>query len=258
MGRTVTRVAAASGVLKVVGAVERPGHPELGRDAGLAAGLEELGVAVTDDFAAAVREAGAYIDFAAPESVVERLEQARALGAGSRPAAVIGSTGLTAQDQARLAEAARDLPVLWSPNMSLGVNLMFKIAALMAAGLGPQFDAEIVEIHHRLKKDAPSGTALKLQQTVAHAKGLDPAGALVSGRSGLVGARADEEIGVLAVRAGDVVGDHTLIFAGPGERLELTHRAHSRDTFAAGAVRAAAWLIGRPPGLYSLGDVLGL
>ena len=173
-------------------------------------------------------------------------------------AAVIGTTGLDEGRREVLAGYARSLPIIWAPNMSLGVNLMYQVARLMAASLGPDFDVEIVETHHRLKKDAPSGTALRLHEVLAAARRLDPKESLVSGREGLVGARPDDKIGVLAVRGGDVVGDHTVMFLGTGERLELTHRATSRDTFAAGAVRSAVWIFDKRPGLYSLADVLGL
>jgi 4-hydroxy-tetrahydrodipicolinate reductase len=254
MGRKVIEAVLGHDALSLAGAVERPDCPVLGQDVGQLAGLGPLGLPLLGDLASVSETAKLYVDFTTPEAVLANLAKA----APKKLAAVIGTTGLTADQQKALAEAAKTVPVVWSPNMSLGVNLMFKLAQLMAQSLGPEFDAEIVEAHHRLKKDAPSGTALKLHEIVARAKSLEPEASLVAGRKGLVGARTDSEIGVLAVRAGDIVGDHTLLLAGPGERLELTHRAHSRDTFAAGAVRAAVWVASQKPGLYSLADVLGL
>ncbi|MDR2368871.1 MAG: 4-hydroxy-tetrahydrodipicolinate reductase [Deltaproteobacteria bacterium] len=254
MGRRVIDAIHNSGNLTLVGAAERPDCPDLGTDVGLLTGLGPLGAPVTADFAQAAAKAKVYVDFTTPAAVMANLAAAQSLGV----AAVIGTTGLDAPQRETLAKTAGKIPVLWSPNMSLGVNLMYKVAQLMAKSLGPDFDLEIIETHHRLKKDAPSGTALKLLEVLSAARDLDPAAAMVPGRNGLVGARTDNEIGVLAVRGGDIVGDHTILFAGPGERLELTHRAHSRDTFAAGAIRAAAWIAGQKPGLYSISDVLGL
>jgi 4-hydroxy-tetrahydrodipicolinate reductase len=239
--------------LELVGAAERPDCPDIGQDAGFLAGLGAIDVPVMGDFAKAMARAKVYIDFTTPEAVMANLRVAQTMGL----AAVIGTTGLDSAQQDFLAQAARRIPIVWSPNMSLGVNLMFKLAQLMAKSLGPDFDIEIIEAHHRMKKDAPSGTALRLHEVVSLARGLDQS-SMVSGRNGLVGARRDDEIGVLAVRGGDIVGDHTVLFAGPGERLELVHRASSRDTFAAGAVRAAVWIFDKKPGLYSLSDVLGL
>jgi 4-hydroxy-tetrahydrodipicolinate reductase len=254
MGQRVVNAVRHHDRLDLTGAAERPDHPGVGLDVGAQTGLGDIDVPVSGDFVQATSLAKVYIDFTTPEAVMANLEMAQNMGL----AAVIGATGLDAAQQKSLAAFALRMPIVWSPNMSPGVNLMFKVAQIMAKSLGPDFDIEIVEAHHRLKKDAPSGTALKLHELVAGAKGLDPVASMVTGRSGLVGAREDGEIGVLAVRGGDIIGDHTVLFAGPGERLELTHRAHSRDTFAAGAVRAAVWIFDKKPGLYSLTDVLGL
>jgi 4-hydroxy-tetrahydrodipicolinate reductase len=254
MGQRVINAAFHHERLELVGAAERPDCPDIGQDAGFLAGLGTIDVPVVGDFAKAMARAKVYIDFTTPEAVMANLKTAQALGL----AAVIGTTGLDVDQQAFLAQAAKKIPLVWSPNMSLGVNLMFKVAQLMAKSLGPDFDIEIVEAHHRMKKDAPSGTALGLLESVAQARGLAAASSMACGRQGLVGARKDDEIGVHAVRGGDIVGDHTVLFAGPGERLELVHRAHSRDTFAAGAVRASVWIFDKKPGLYSLSDVLGL
>src|SRR5512146_2224696 len=230
----------------LAGAVEAAGHPALGSDAFEAAGLGRADVPVTDDFARAIAGADVAVDFTQAASSVEHARAAAAAG----KAIVIGSTGLTAEQTAAVRGAAAAVPCVLSPNMSVGVNLMFRTAADVARVLGDDYDVEIVEVHHRFKKDAPSGTAAKLADAVAGALGrtMDDAG--VYGRQGMVGERPRKEIGVFAVRAGDVVGEHTIIFGGLGERLEITHRAHSRDTFARGAVRAAAWVAGKPPGLY--------
>ncbi len=173
-------------------------------------------------------------------------------------AAVIGSTGFTAEARARVAAAARKVPVVLSPNMSVGVNVLFALVEQAARALGDAYDVEIVEMHHKGKKDAPSGTAVRLAEVAAAALGRDPGKDLAYARHGMIGERPPRQIGVQALRGGDVVGDHTVFFAGLGERLELTHRAASREQFARGALRAAAWVVGRPPGLYDMRHVLGL
>jgi 4-hydroxy-tetrahydrodipicolinate reductase len=173
-------------------------------------------------------------------------------------ALVIGTTGLTRDEQAALDKAAVRVPIVYAPNMSVGVNLLFRLVGQVAKTLGSGYDVEIVEAHHNQKKDAPSGTARKLAENIAAALGRDLEHDGVYGREGIVGARGPNEIGVHAVRAGDIVGEHTVIYAGPGERIEITHRAHSRDTFARGALRAAKRVVGKPPKLYSMLDVLGL
>ncbi len=240
--------------LVLSGAVEAAGHPALGRDAFEAAGFGRAGVSVSDDFAGAIAGADVAVDFTRADSSVAH---ARAAAAAGR-AIVVGSTGFTPEQTDAVRSAARAVPCVLSPNMSVGVNLMFKTAADMAKVLGDDYDVEIVEVHHRFKKDSPSGTAVKLADAVAGALGRTMGDAGVYGRQGMVGERTRKEIGVFAVRAGDVVGEHTLIFGGIGERLEITHRAHSRDTFARGAVRAAAWVVGKPAGLYDMKAVLGL
>ncbi|MGE5188824.1 MAG: 4-hydroxy-tetrahydrodipicolinate reductase [Gemmatimonadota bacterium] len=258
MGRMGKAILAAlrerPGGLVLAGAVEAAGHPALGADAFEAAGIGRAGVPLSDDFGGAIAGADVAIDFTHAASSVAH---ARAAAAAAK-AIVIGSTGLTAEQTDAVRRAARDVPCVLSPNMSVGVNLMFRTAADMARVLGDDYDVEIVEVHHRFKKDSPSGTAVKLADAVAGALGRRMEDAGVYGRRGIVGERPRKEIGVFAVRAGDVVGEHTLIFGGIGERLEITHRAHSRDTFARGAVRAAAWVVGKPPGLYDMKAVLGL
>ena len=238
--------------LVLSGAVESPEHPLLGRDAGDAAGQGTAGVAVTSDFPGAIAEGDVAIDFTLAASSVRH---ARECAAAGKPI-VIGSTGLSPAQTEEIRESARSVACVLSPNMSVGVNLMFRVAADVARVLGDDYDVEIVETHHRFKKDAPSGTAIKLADAVAGALGRDLRDVGVYGRHGTKGERSRREIGVFAVRAGDVVGEHTLVFGGIGERFEITHRAHSRDTFARGSVRAAAWVIGKPPGLYDMGAVL--
>ncbi|MDR2456810.1 MAG: 4-hydroxy-tetrahydrodipicolinate reductase [Deltaproteobacteria bacterium] len=254
MGQRVVVAVVANAALALAGAAERADNPSLGLDVGPICGLRPTGILATGDFAEASKNSRVYIDFTNPAAVLSHLDTARRLGLS----AVIGATGFDAGERERLIAYSKSVPVLWAPNMSLGVSLMYKVAKLMAESLGPDFDIEIIEAHHRLKKDAPSGTAARLQEVLAEARGLDPAQSLVSGRQGLVGERRPGEIGVLAVRGGDVVGDHSVMFLGTGERLELVHRATSRDVFAAGAVRAAVWIADKKPGLYSLSDVLGL
>ncbi|HSL91761.1 MAG TPA: 4-hydroxy-tetrahydrodipicolinate reductase [Candidatus Limnocylindrales bacterium] len=240
--------------LVLSGAVEAPGHALLGQDAFEAAGAGKSGVPVTDDFPRAIATADVAVDFTHAASSVAHARQAAAAG----KAIVIGSTGFTPEQLSEVRDASKGIPCVLSPNMSVGVNLMFKVAAHVACVLGDDYDVEIVEVHHRFKKDSPSGTAVKLANAVAGALGRDMKEVGVYGRQGMVGERSRKEIGVFAVRAGDVVGEHTLVFGGIGERFEITHRAHSRETFARGAVRAAAWVVGKPGGVYDMRAVLGV
>jgi 4-hydroxy-tetrahydrodipicolinate reductase len=256
-GRMGTRVVAclreAPG-LRLVGALEAPRHPALGRDAGEVAGVGALGVAIGADAAGAIVRDRVLVEFSSPEPTLEHLRLAAATGAR----AVIGTTGIAPAQREEIAGLARRTAIMLSPNMSVGVTLALKVLATMAKALGDDYDVEITEIHHRFKKDAPSGTALRMAEVVAEALGRDLASVGVYGRQGQPGERTTKEIGVMSLRSGDVVGEHTVSFGTLGERLELTHRAHSRDTFARGAVRAAGWVATRPPGLYAMQDVLGL
>ena len=256
MGRKVIQAVLARPDMCLSGIIEGPDCPQVGRSLAAALGGEATAdLAITSDFDQGARGADVYIDFTTVSASLGYLARAAELGLP----AVIGTTGLSPADQARLKEAARSVPVLWAPNMSLGISALYKVVGDLARALGPDYDVEIVELHHRHKLDAPSGTALKLMEAAAQGKGLAaPGQGLVSGRQGQAGPRRDGEIGVLAGRGGDVVGDHTVYFLGPGERLELTHRAHSRGTFAQGAVRVAGWLAGRAPGLYTLEDTFQL
>ncbi len=254
MGRMIVAACAGHEDARVTGALERRGNPAIGQDAGLLAGLGPSGVKVAADVDAALKDADVLIDFTSPEAAAEHAAVCAARGA----AMVVGTTGLDETQKAALAKAAKKVPVVFSPNMSVGVNLLFKVLEDMARVLGPGYDVEIVEAHHNRKKDAPSGTAARMLEVVARGLDLDPGAAAVYGRRGNVGARPEGEIGIHAVRAGDIVGDHTVLFAGPAERIEVVHRAHSRETFARGAVRAALWIKGKAPGLYDMADVLGL
>ncbi len=249
MGQAVARLAASEGAT-VVGAVVSHRSALLGRDVGEAAGVGPLGVAMSEDAASGLLGAEVVIDFSRPEAVPHLLQ----LAMRARVAVVSGTTRLDATGERLLVEAARVIPVLWAPNTSLAVHVLAKLAAEAVRQLGPSFDVEIVETHHRAKVDAPSGTATMLAAAVREARGD---GRVVAGRDGEVGPRRDDEIGVHAVRGGDVIGDHTIHLLGPSERLELTHRATSRDLFARGALRAARFLAGKPAGRYTMADVVG-
>ena len=245
MGSTLTRLAKEWEQYTLAGVVERKEYQS---------GLEHLGCPVAADLAELLPKCpgAAIIDFTAPEV---SLNTARIAGGFGNPV-VIGTTGLNKEQVADLSALAEKSPVFWAPNMSIGVNALCKVLPLLTEILGAAYDLEISEIHHRHKKDAPSGTALKLAQVLAEAKGWELDKVAAYCREGIIGARPDEEIGVQTLRGGDVVGDHTAYFFGPGERIEVTHRAHSRDTFAGGALRAAGWLSGQPAGkLYAMADM---
>ncbi|PLX86306.1 MAG: 4-hydroxy-tetrahydrodipicolinate reductase [Desulfuromonas sp.] len=252
-GRIITLVTEAEG-LQVAGAVEAPGNPKLGEDAGLVAGCGQLGVAITDSLEQALSGADVLIDFTWPEVTLANLGVCKKLG----KTMVVGTTGLTPEQRAVVEDAAGTIPVVFAPNMSVGVNLCFKLLKDMAATLGEAFDVEIVELHHNKKKDSPSGTAVRMGEIVADALDRDYNKVANYHREGMCGERTKEEIGMQTVRGGDIIGEHTVYFVGMGERIELTHRAMSRDMFARGAVRAAGWLAGKEPGLYDMQDVLGL
>jgi len=256
-GRMGTRIIALLGEapeLRLTAALEAPGHASLGRDAGEVAGIGARGVPIAADVKAALGPDRMLIEFSVPEASLEHLR----LVADSGARAVIGTTGFSTAQREEIARLARRAPILVAPNMSVAVTLAFSLLAVMARSLGEDYDVEITETHHRFKKDAPSGTAVRMAEVIAEALGRDLGQVGVYGRQGLPGERTRKEIGVMSLRSGDVVGEHTVSFGTLGERLELTHRAHSRDTFARGALRAARWMIGRPPGLYSMHDVLGI
>jgi 4-hydroxy-tetrahydrodipicolinate reductase len=236
--------------LKVVGAVESPSSPHLGQPAG----VEGIDTKITSDLAALLKPGVVVIDFTSPQASLAALELVKKAGA----AHVLCTTGLNDAQKAAIAEAAKTVPVVFSPNMSVGVILSFRVAEMIAKVLKDDFDVEIIEAHHNQKKDSPSGTALGFAEAVARGHGVDLKAKANYGREGLVGARPKGEIGIHAVRGGDIVGDHTVLYAGDGERIELKHMAHSRMTFAQGAVKAALYLAGKGPGLYTMFDVLGL
>ena len=240
--------------LTLAAALEAPGHPALGRDAGEAAGVGASNVRITADAEAAIIRDRVLMEFSVPEATLAHLRLVAERGAR----AVIGTTGFSAAQREEIAGLGRRAPIMLAPNMSVGVTVALRLLAEMARALGDDYDVEISEVHHRFKKDAPSGTALRMAEVVAEALGRDLDKVAVYGRQGLPGERPSKEIAVLSQRSGDVVGEHTVSFGALGERLELTHRAHNRDTFARGAVRAARWIVGQPPGLYSMQDVLGL
>jgi 4-hydroxy-tetrahydrodipicolinate reductase len=253
MGRTLVQLIAAADDIALAGAIEARGNATIGADAGAVAGVGSLGVKIVDDYAAIAAPDTVALDFTGAEPALEHLGVAVEHGA----AIVIGSTGFNPEQQRQIDALAPRTRTVIAPNMSVGIAVLQRLIREAATVLGGDFDPEIVEMHHRLKVDAPSGTALALARTVAEATGrtLDRDG--IYGRSGVVGKRRGSEIGVMALRGGDVVGDHTVIFAGLGERLELTHRAQSRDCLARGAIRAGLWLVGRKPGRYGMADVLG-
>lgn len=254
MGRMVVREIAASEGATLVGGTERPGAAELGQDLGELAGIGRLGVAVGDDPVTLFANVDAVIDFTGPAATVIHAD----LAAQARAVLISGATGLSAEQSAILDRASHHTAIVRAANMSLGVNLLLALAERAAAALGPDYDIEIMEIHHRHKVDAPSGTALALGEAVAAARGVELGAAAKRGRDGHTGPRPRGEIGFAALRGGSEIGDHTVFFCGEGERLELTHRAGGREIYAKGAVRAAFWARHRPPGLYGMRDVLGL
>ncbi len=254
MGRELIRIVHETEGCEVAGALERAGSPAIGKDAGELAGVGHLGIPIVSDPLPLFTHIEGVLDFTAPAASVE----AAALSAQARVVHVIGTTGFTAADEAKIEAAARHAAIVKSGNMSLGVTLLAALVEQAAHALNESFDIEISEMHHRHKVDAPSGTALLLGQAAARGRGIELAGHSVRSRDGHTGERPLGAIGFAALRGGCVVGDHTVIFAGAGERLELTHCAQDRQIFARGAVAAALWAQGRGPGLYSMRDVLGI
>jgi 4-hydroxy-tetrahydrodipicolinate reductase len=252
-GRIIHMIQGSKDV-ELVAAFEQPDHPSVNQDAGRVVGLGETGVKISGSLEEVIDLGEVLIDFTAPQATLEnaRLVSSRGL------AMVIGTTGIAGDMLAELTDLAKSIRCVMAPNMSVGVNVMFRIAGEMAKILGNDYDMEILEVHHRLKKDAPSGTAMRLAQILAASVGRDVEKVAVYERKGMIGERTGEEIGVQAWRAGDITGEHTVMFGGIGERLELIHRAHNRDNFARGAVRAALWVVKQPAGLYDMQDVLGL
>lgn len=254
MGRRVLALLLEDAELSLAGVREMEGHPAVGSDAGQLVGKGDLGVRVAAAGEPLPEGPDVAIDFSAPAATLALAEQ---LGPGNIPL-VTGTTGFTDSERAKLSEQMKNVACVLAPNMSVGVNVLFKLVHDVTRVLGEAYDIEIVEAHHRFKADAPSGTALRLGQEAARAREVALSEKAVYGRQGRCGARKAGEVGILAVRAGDIVGEHTVIFGGLGERIELVHRAHTRDNFALGALRAAKWVTGQPPGMYDMMDVLGL
>lgn len=254
MGRMLVKTISETPGAKLAGAIERAGSIALGQDAGLLAGVGKLGVDITDDALKAIVDADGIIDFSAPATSV----QLAGFAAQARIVHVIGTTGFSPADIAAIDAASRHAVIVRSGNMSLGVNILAALVEKAARALGPDYDIEVLEMHHRMKVDAPSGTALLLGEAAAKGRGIALADHSVRSRDGHTGARKDGDIGFATLRGGTVVGDHTVMFAGPHERIEISHKAEDRGIFANGAVRAALWGRGKKPGHYSMIDVLGL
>ncbi|MGY9005611.1 MAG: 4-hydroxy-tetrahydrodipicolinate reductase [Alphaproteobacteria bacterium] len=253
MGRALTRAVAESAGCRVVAATESANHPLLGQDAGVLAGMDALGVELFEDANALFEVSDAVLDFTIPAVTVKH----GALAASAGSILVTGTTGLDADQQAKITAASKKVAIVQAPNFSVGVNLAMALVEQTARVLGEEFDIEIVEMHHRHKVDSPSGTALGLGKAAALGRGVDLDAVSERGRDGISGARAPGAIGFASLRGGDVVGDHTVMFAGMAERIEITHKAGGREIFARGAARAALWAAGKPAGLYSMQDVLG-
>jgi 4-hydroxy-tetrahydrodipicolinate reductase len=251
MGRRIIALAVEDDVFEIVGAVDKQGHPDLGKDAGGVAGVQQLNVKIADSFPA---RADIVIDFSLPDAADATIDYCTQNNA----ALVLGTTGLTDKDREKIKNASSKIPIVYATNMSVGMNVLFSLAGKTASMLGDEYDIEIVEQHHRFKKDAPSGSALTLAENIAKATGKKFPDCLNFGRHGKDTLRDKGQIGIHAVRAGDITGIHSVIFSTTGETVTLNHTSHSRDTFARGAIRAAEWLIGKKPGLYAMADVLGI
>ena len=253
MGQMLVRQVTATEGCRIAGATERGGSPLLGKDAGGVSGVGDLGVSIVDDPAAMIANVDAVIDFTVPAATAEHAR----LAAQAEALLIAGTTGLDAEQENSVTLAARHVPVVRASNFSIGVTLLMALTEQVAGILGPDYDIEILEMHHRHKVDAPSGTAISLGEAAAKGRGVDLAAVRQAVRDGHTGPRPQGQIGFATLRGGDVAGDHTVIFAGEGERVELGHKASSRQVFAAGAVRAALWARGKPSGLYTMKDVLG-
>lgn len=254
MGSRITALSKEYKGLQLAGAFERKGHQDTGRDIGTIIGIGETGVKLSDGLESVIEHTDVIISFTTVSASTEHLR----LAAKSGKAIVIGTTGFSKDDMKEVTGLTDRIPCVMASNMSTGVNLLLKVLHDVAAVLGEGYDVEIIEAHHRMKKDAPSGTALKMAQVIADALQRNLDEVAVYARKGIIGERSPKEIGIQTVRAGDIVGEHTVIFGGLGERIEITHKASSRDTFARGALRAAQWVYGKPAGLYDMQDVLGL
>jgi 4-hydroxy-tetrahydrodipicolinate reductase len=254
MGSRIIKLIGETENIELVGAVEYKGHALIGKDVGESHGLGIKGVPIDDDLAHCIEKGDVVIDFTYHEASVNHLR----IASQYNRAIVIGSTGFNKEEMEIVNDLSRNARCVMAPNMSVGVNVMLKVLEFVAATLGDDYDVELIEAHHNQKKDAPSGTAMKMAQVIADSlnRDLDEVG--VYCRKGVIGARKEKEIGIQTIRAGDIIGEHTVIFGGTGERLEFIHKAHSRDNFAKGAIRAALWVVNQKNGLYDMQDVLGL
>ncbi len=254
MGKRIIGIIHETNGITLKGAVERSGHPSLGKDVGELLGIGSIGVRIESHLDDVIQKGDVIIDFTTPDTSLKHLEIAVSHG----KAIVIGTTGFSTAQRSHIKGLASKTRCLLSPNMSLGINVLLKILPDITRALGSDYDIEIIEAHHRLKKDAPSGTAMRMAEVLATALDRDLERVAVYERKGIIGERGRDEMGIQTIRAGDIVGDHTIIFGGLGERIEITHRAHSRDTFARGAVKAAIWLVEQKNGLYDMHDVLSM
>ena len=252
MGRCITRSVAQQPDMQLVGAIQYPSHPEIGNDAGVVAGIGEIGVAITGKLKDVLPNTDVVIEFSKPEATLDHLQQV----VQANKAIILGTTGFTADELATIKSLAPQIRCVMAPNMSLGVNVMIQALELIAKALGNDYNIEVIEAHHNHKADAPSGTALHVAETIATAleQDLDEVG--IYNRHGIVGARPKKQIGIHAVRGGDIAGDHTVLFATEGEQLSVVHRAHSPEAFAKGAIRAARWIVNAPKGLHDVSEVL--
>lgn len=254
MGARIISTISQSEGITLAGAFEHPGNESVNQDAGRPAGLGEIGIKIAGSISDVINQGDVVIDFTTPQATLENIREVSSHGLSM----VIGTTGLTGDILEEVETIGKSIRCVLAPNMSVGVNVMFRVAAEIAVILGKDYDIEILEAHHKLKKDAPSGTAMKLAQVLADSTGRNLEENAVYKRKGIIGERKDNEIGIQTLRAGDITGEHTVMFGGTGERLELIHRAHNRDNFARGAVRAAKWIVEKPIGLYDMQDVLGI
>jgi len=252
MGSIIAKLVCEQEKMKLIGAVEQPGHLSIGCDVGERIGYGKIDLPIVDNLEKVIKLSDVLIEFTNPKTTIDHLE----IAAANNKAMVIGTTGLDETQVAKIKELSNSIPIVFAPNMSIGVNLLFKLVGDVARVLGDDYEVEIIETHHHYKKDAPSGTALKLGEIIADNLNRDFNQVAVYGRHGQIGERKKEEIGILAIRTGDVVGEHTVIFGSEGERIELTHRAHSRLTFAQGAIKAARFVTKTTPGWYDMQDVL--
>ena len=252
IGSTVARLVHQNEDMKLVGIIESPSHTQKGKDWEIVAGLGKTRIIIKDNLEEIIQNTDQVVEFTNPQVSLKHLE----IVSKYKKAMIMGTTGFSSEEIEKINKLAQGIPFLLSPNMSLGVNLLFKLAAETATALSNDYDIEIVEAHHRFKKDAPSGTAKKLAQEIAKAKGVSLDEVAIYGREGIIGERKRGEIGIHSIRSGDITGEHTVMFTALGERLELTHKAHSRDTFSYGTIQAIKFMKGKPAGFYEMKDVL--